>query len=87
VDCWRAFVIVPWRVEFCAWVEEQHRLMPSDKYEHIGTSKEQCLFSRCVICADGVVHLIEDLVPGSGKFLFHFYYWGYGGGGVVRWPC
>jgi hypothetical protein len=73
-------------MDFRDWMGAYCGVMALDEYERVGTLKEQCLFSKRVIRDDGVVHLIEDLVPGSSKFLYHHYDWGFSGGGVVPWP-
>jgi hypothetical protein len=78
-------LLCPGEMDFRDWMDVQCGVMLLDEYERVGSLKKQCLYSKWVICDDGIVHLIEDLVPGSGKFLYHHYDWGFSGGGVVRW--
>jgi hypothetical protein len=88
-DEWAAdghYLLSPGEMDFRDWMDAQRGVMPPDEYERVGSLREQCVFSKRVIRADGVVHLVEDLVPGSGKFLYHHYDWGFSGGGAVKWP-
>lgn len=79
-------LLCPGMVDFREWMAVKVNEYDPEEYARRGSVREQTLYSKCVVRGDGVVHAVERLVPGSGKFLLHHYDWGDARGGSVKWP-
>jgi hypothetical protein len=78
-------LLCPGVADLREWMDANRDVLAPSEYVRVGGMREQTLYSKQVIREDGMVHDIEQLVPGCGKYLLHHYYWGDAGGGVERW--